>query len=84
MNILEVCLKFLSRLVCVLAKKRERALVFPRSMHLKIDVVLLEQLVKIRELGHNADGANNGKGCHENLVGNTSHHIPTARRNFID
>ena len=84
MHIVKVRLEFLPRLVCILTKDRQRALVFAGGVHLEIDIVFLQQLMEIWQLSHNANRTEDGKGGNKNFIGNAGHHVAPTSRHLIN
>ncbi|MNH03042.1 hypothetical protein D3C79_622940 [compost metagenome] len=80
----QVFLEFFPALFRVFAKHRHGALVFAGSEHFKVDVMLFQQAVDVRQLRHHADRTENGKRRTDDPVANTGHHVTAAGSNLVD
>ena len=76
--------KLLPPQIVVLAEHGDGALVLARGVHLELDVVLFQEFVEVRQLGNDADGADDGKGGRQYLVRHAGHHVAAARRHLVD
>ena len=83
-GIVELLAEFLAVGVGVVAEHRQRALVVTRGVQLHVDMSLVQPAMKIGQLRHHADRADDGKGGSDDTLAHAGHHVTAGSRDPVD